>query len=116
MTLDEYYKSKGVDVTYQAENKGPAKKQDIKADWIKKEKLTLMKTKEDLRNEEKNTQPTKKAKGPSSGVDVEENQYDLVGFGSKPAPKDNQRNNERNDKRGGKRNKPQFSNDDFPAL
>jgi len=118
LTLDEYYKNKGVDLTYQAQHKGPVKKQDINADWIKKEKLTLLKTKEDLKNEEKKIQPASRTTGPSSGIDVEDNKLNLVGFGSKPLPKDTQKTNERREdnKRGGKKNKPQFSNEDFPSL
>lgn len=42
LTLDEYYKSKGLEVTNTYEGKGPAKKGEINAEWIKKEKLTLL--------------------------------------------------------------------------
>jgi hypothetical protein len=118
MTLDEYYKSKGVDLTYQPQQREPVKKQDINADWIKKEKLTLLKTKEDLKNEERKVQAASKTTGPSSGIEVEEGKYNLVGFGSKPLPRDTQKTNDRRDdnKRGGKANKPKFSNEDFPSL
>lgn len=116
MTLDEYYKSKGVDLTYQPQQKEPVKKQDINAEWIKKEKLTLLKTKEDLKNEERIAQNAKKVASKTN--EVEATHSNLVGFGSKPLPRDTQRTNERRDdnKRGGKKNAPKFSNEDFPAL
>lgn len=118
MTLDEYYKSKGVDLTYQPQNK-PVKKEEINADWIKKEKLTLLKTKEDLKNEEKKIQSNTKNTGSSSGKAVEESTQKFVGFGSKPTPKDTQKTNDHRDdnkRGGGKKGKPQFSNEDFPTL
>lgn len=110
LTLEEYYKEKGVNMTYQGSNKTTAKKEDIKADWIKKEKLTLITTKEDLRKQEKSAQPAAK----TSAATVEETETVKVGFGSKgAAPKQTEG---KNDKRGGKKGKSQFSAEDFPAL
>jgi hypothetical protein len=40
-----------VDLTYTAQSKGPAKKGEINAEWIKKEKLTVIQSKEDLKNQ-----------------------------------------------------------------
>lgn len=49
LTLEEYYKSKGVDLAYNAQSRAPVKKGEVNAEWIKKEKLTLVQTKEDLK-------------------------------------------------------------------
>jgi hypothetical protein len=38
-------------LAYTAQSKAPAKKSDINAEWIKKEKLTLVQTKEELKNQ-----------------------------------------------------------------
>ena len=119
LTLEEYYKAKGVDVTYQKEEKAAVKKEDIKAEWIKKEKLTLMTTKEDRRGgEDRKTQQNIQQNSSKVGLGIEEADFDKVGFGSKPAPKEAPRQEEpqKGGKRGGKKNKPQFSADDFPSL
>ena len=115
LTLEEYYKAKGVDLTYNPENKGQVKKGEIKAEWIKKEKLTLLETKEDLRNQEKKAEHSIKYTSVKTGLAIDESDFDKVGFGSKPAPKDNRRDEPKPEKRG-KKNKPQFSADDFPSL
>lgn len=117
MTLEEYYKQKGVDLTYQQDSKNAVKKEDIKAEWIKKEKLTLMTTKEDLRSQEKKAQQVVKHNTAKTTLGIEEEDFEKVGFGSKPAPKEAPRQEEsKGGKRGGKKAKPQFSADDFPAL
>ena len=120
LTLEEYYKQKGVEISYQGDSKTTVKKEDIKADWIKKEKLTLMSTKEDRKNEEdKKTQQTIKHNSAKTGLDIDEADFNKIGFGHKPAPapRETQKHEDRRtDKRGGKKNKPQFSNEDFPSL
>jgi len=45
LTLEEYYRNKGVDINNSFEKKVPVKKENIEADWIKKEKLTVLETK-----------------------------------------------------------------------
>ena len=54
-TLKEYYKKKGIEVNMSFE-KNVAQRADINAEWIKKEKLTLIETKEDKKNRERNAQ------------------------------------------------------------
>ena len=44
-TLSEYYKSKGIELSNGYEQKVPVKKGEIDAEWIKKEKLTILETK-----------------------------------------------------------------------
>ena len=39
-----------MDLSYSAQAKAPVKKGDINAEWIKKEKLTVIQSKEDLKN------------------------------------------------------------------
>lgn len=56
MTLEEYYKSKGVEINNTYEKKTVAKKTDVNADWIKKEKLTVLQSKEDQKLQERNAQ------------------------------------------------------------
>jgi hypothetical protein len=45
LTLEEYYKNKGIEINNNFDKKAPVKKADISADWIKKEKLTVLETK-----------------------------------------------------------------------
>lgn len=119
MTLDEYYKSKGVDISYQKQQDKAYNKEDIKADWIKKQKLTLMTTKQDLRAAEQKAQQAIVQNTTKTGLGIDESDFDKVGFGSKPAPKEAPRqedHHQKGGKRGGKKAKPQFSADDFPSL
>jgi hypothetical protein len=72
LTLEEYYKAKGVDVSYQKEEK-EAKKGEIKADWIKKEKLTVLTTKEDLKSQDqKKTQQTVNHNSTKTSIGIDE--------------------------------------------
>ena len=105
-------------MSYQQKEKAPVKKDDIKAEWIKKEKLTLMTTKEDLRANEKKAQQSIVQNTTKSGLNIDESDYDKVGFGSKPAPKEapRQEEHQKGGRRGKKANRPQFSADDFPSL
>lgn len=45
MTLEQYYESKGINIKEVSHTKQVEKKSEINADWIKKEKLTVMETK-----------------------------------------------------------------------
>ena len=117
LTLEEYYKAKGVDLDYQKDDKEPVKNEDIKAEWIKKEKLTVMTTKEDLKNQEKKSQQTVKHNTAKTSLGIEEGDFGKVGFGAKQPAKEAPRQEEsRGGKRGGKKAQPKFSNDDFPSL
>ena len=113
--MEEYYKAKGIDLTYKPESKVAVEKEEIKAEWLKKEKLRLIETKEDLRKQEKKAEHSIKYTSVKTGIAIDESDFDKVGFGSKPAPKDNRKEEPKPDKRG-KKNKPQFSADDFPSL
>ncbi len=51
--MDEYYKNKGIDFeNITAVKKEPVKKGEVNAEWIKKEKLTVLETKEDKKEKE----------------------------------------------------------------
>ena len=45
MTLQEYYESKGIEAPETQARREPVKKGEINAEWIKKEKLTVLETK-----------------------------------------------------------------------
>ena len=104
-----------MDLTYHAEERAPVKKEDLKADWIKKEKLTVLTTKEDKRGEEgRKVQQVVRHNETKTGLGIDEADFDKVGFGSSKPQK--QVEERKNDKRGRKGNKPQFSAEDFPTL
>lgn len=52
--MDEYYKSKGIELDSLHANakKEPVKKGEVNAEWIKKEKLTVLETKKDKKASE----------------------------------------------------------------
>jgi len=108
LTLDEYYKSKGVDLTYTAQTKAPVKKGEINAEWIKKEKLTLLESKEEKKQQERSGEQVIKHTA-VKGLDVAEETLNL-GFGSKPTHSSKQDDHrDKRDHRGGKNAKPLFS-------
>lgn len=115
LTLEEYYKSKGIELNNNFEQRGPAKKADINAEWIKKEKLTVLETKEDKKNNERNAQGA--VKFSSARVGLDENLGGL-GFGQKPTRKVEERREVKNEPRGGKGKKERvvINDDDFPSL
>ena len=104
-----------MDLTYTAQTKAPAKKGEVDAEWLKKEKLTVLATKEDLKAQERNTneQGVKMASG-KVGLDIDEADFDKVGFGKKPVVRETGKAEEHNRK--GKKPKPHFTADDFPSL
>jgi len=67
-TLEEYYKNKGVELSNVYEQK-VTKKADINAEWIKKEKLTVLESKEDKKNSERNAQGLIKFSSAKVGLD-----------------------------------------------
>lgn len=73
-----------MDINHTYEKKGPVKKENLDADWIKKEKLVVLETKESKKQNERNTQNTVKQSDTRSGLD--EN-HENLGFGSKPTKK-----------------------------
>lgn len=61
ITLDEYYRNKGIDFdVITAAKKEPVKKGEVNAEWIKKEKLTVLQTKEDKKASEEEQKADKK--------------------------------------------------------
>jgi hypothetical protein len=121
-TLEEYYRAKGLDLSYQPASRPQPKKEAAEtAEWIKKEKLTLLTTKEDLKAQERSGQQAVKPKAARSGLDIEEADLGKVGFGSKPvapreAPRTEEKRGEKRIPAGKKGGKPQFSAEDFPSL
>lgn len=115
LTLEEYYRAKGVDLTYTADSRGPAKKGEVNAEWIKKEKLTVLATKEDLKAQERNAEQAVKHTSGKVGLDIDESDFDKVGFGKKPVVRETQ-NVEEHHRKGKKAAKPHFTADDFPSL
>lgn len=118
LTLDQYYKNKGVDINSAYEQKGPAKKADINAEWIKKEKLTVIETKQDKKNSERNNQGFTKVALSRTGLD--EN-LEGLGFGQKVVKKQEEKREEKPDNRGkgrkdNNKKKPVINDDDFPSL
>ena len=81
LTLEEYYKNKGVDLQEDFSQK-PTKKGEVKAEWIKKEKLTVMETKEDKRQNEQKSQNAVKHLDARGGIDES---LGSLGFNSKPS-------------------------------
>lgn len=83
MTLAEYYQSKGVDLsTSTAQRKVPTKS-EINAEWLKKEKLTVVETKEDKRRQETVSQNLTQHN--NTRVEMNLGNSDILGFGQKPA-------------------------------
>jgi ribonuclease E len=87
ITLDEYFRNKGIDFdTIGAAKKEPVKKGEVNAEWIKKEKLTVLQTKEDKKASEEEQKGEKKQNrrqtekvGPSESLNSE-----LFGFNAQP--------------------------------
>ena len=119
MTLDEYYKSKGVDINDMNSKKDAPKKNEVNAEWIKKEKLTLMNTKEDEKKKDRNSEFNKREFVDKVGLSDNMN-ADMLGFTTKPKkqerkedePKENHHKNKKNKGQ----NKVVLNDDDFPAL
>lgn len=64
------------------------KKGEIKADWIKKEKLEVLKTKEDKKAEEAETKPKGKKKNAERAAETTNANSEILGFGTvKPEKK-----------------------------
>lgn len=95
MTLQEYYESKGISLEEGNQKKAPVKKGDVNAEWIKKEKLTVLETKEDKKHGERNkVQVNTRQLQPGINAGEDEN-AELLGFHSKPSAKPPQRRDEK---------------------
>lgn len=102
--MDEYYKSKGIDVDEltATTKKEPAKKGEVNAEWIKKEKLTVLETKEDKKNSEQQPTGGKKQKRQfNEKVGVSENlNSELFGFNAvQPKRQEREQQGERREPR-----------------
>lgn len=84
MTLAEYYQSKGVELNIAAQKKAPVRT-EVNAEWLKKEKLTLVETKEDKRRQETTKQNV--AQQNNTRVEFGVENASVLGFGTKPAQK-----------------------------
>lgn len=114
LTLEEYYKNKGLEINPIYEKK-EAKKAEVNAEWIKKEKLIVLDTKESKKISERNGQNV--AKFSSGRVGLDENLEGLGFFsqGQKQERRHEERRDNRNEHRGGK-GKKVVHEEDFPAL
>lgn len=85
ITLDEYYKNKGIELSTAATKKEATKKGEVNAEWIKKEKLTVLQTKEDKKAAE-NQEQVKKTNKRQGNEKVANNNLnsELLGFNSVP--------------------------------
>lgn len=96
--------------------KGPSKKNNINAEWIKKEKLTVIQTKEDKKNIERNGQNLVKFSDTRASLD---DNLEALGFNSKPTRKAEDKKDQKSDYKGkvsGKGKKVALSKEDFPSL
>jgi hypothetical protein len=90
------------------------RQEKIEADWIKKEKLTVLETKESKKQSERNAQNNVKQTANRTGLD--EN-LEGLGFNSKPAKKTEERRAPDTKEKGGKgKPKVTLNDDDFPSL
>jgi len=80
--------------------------------------LTVLESKEDKKNQEKNGEQNVKHTSIKVGLDLDEEKLNVVGFGAKPhhVKHEDHKGAEKRDNKGGKKNKPLFSADDFPSL
>jgi len=93
------------------------RKTDLNAEWIKKEKLILVESKEDKKLSERNTQNF--VKFTSSKVGLDETIESLGLFGKKVPQKTEEKKEHTNKyehKGKGKKEKVVISQDDFPSL
>lgn len=88
ITLDEYYRNKGIDFdVITAAKKEPVKKGEVNAEWIKKEKLTVLQTKEDKKASEEEQKADKKQNRRQNNEKVGLSEHlnsDLFGFNAQP--------------------------------
>ena len=83
--MAEYYQSKGVDFNSTvAQRKAPIKS-EVNAEWLKKEKLTLVETKEDKKRQEVVKQNV--LNHTNTKVELGFGSSELLGFGTRPAQK-----------------------------
>ena len=91
ITLDEYYRNKGIelDTLTAAKKEAAVKKGELNAEWIKKEKLTVLQTKEDKKAEEEESKDGKKGRKQNKNkVGMAENlNSELFGFNAAVQPK-----------------------------
>lgn len=112
LTLDEYYKSKGVEISATYEKKEPARRTELDAEWLKKEKLTVLDTKESKKISERNGQNV--VKHSSARVGLDENLEGLGFFGKSSRRPEERRENAPQQYKG--KGKKIIHEEDFPTL
>lgn len=118
--MAEYYQSKGVEINTTAERRVPVRG-EVNAEWLKKEKLTLIETKEDKRRTENIRQNITQHN--NTRVETGFGNSEILGFGAtrtvqRPREEEPQRIQPTNGQKGGKRTqtKVNLKEDDFPTL
>lgn len=105
----------------------PVKKREIKADWIQKEKLTVLETKEDKRSKEERGKVQSSRRDLKNQIARNDDNAEILGFGAKPQRREREEEpRENRDQKGGKgkdnrkggraQNKVNLKEDDFPTL
>lgn len=121
--MAEYYQSKGVDINSTGAQRKVPVRGEVNAEWLKKEKLTLLETKEDKRKQE--TVKQNIAQQNNTRVELGFGSSEILGFGSKPVQKPReeeqqpqQRNNNDKGYKGKKTTqaKVALKEEDFPSL
>lgn len=119
--MAEYYQSKGIDINSTAVQRKVPVKGEVNAEWLKKEKLTLLETKEDKKRQE--TVKQNVTQHNNTRVEIGFGNSEILGFGStKPVQKQREeepQRNQTNGQKGGKRvpqTKVNLKEDDFPTL
>lgn len=121
MTLAEYYQSKGVDLTLTSGQRKAPVKSEVNAEWLKKEKLTLVETKEDKKRQEIVKQNLTQHN--NTRVEMDLGNTEILGFGTKPVQKPKEEEGQRNHHERGHKGAPKkthqkvvINEDDFPTL
>lgn len=83
--MAEYYQSKGIDINSVGGQKKAPVRGEVNAEWLKKEKLTLIETKEDKRKQENVKQNILQHN--NTKVELDLGNPEILGFGTRPVQK-----------------------------
>ena len=111
LTLDEYYKRKEVNVDTKYINTTDTRPKEFQSDWVKKEKLTVIETKEQKKQNERSGKQHHKKQDARSGLDEE---LENFGFNQKPLPRKTEHRQDRQER--GKGKKQVINEEEFPSL